>query len=546
MKKALSVILALIMMLAVSVSISGCGQQAEDPQVKCENGIFVGTAEESGVLSFKGIPYAKQPVGDLRWKAPEAPDASDETFDAKEYGNTSIQYEWHSEPASYNEIGEDCLSLNVWTKDTETKGKPVMFYIHGGGFSWGGTADPLYSGEPLVQENEDIVVVTCNYRVGAMGCIDLTGVEGGEEYPDSRYLCVLDLMQGLKWVKENIEGFGGDPENITIFGESAGGAFVSILMATPAAEGLFQHAIAQSGSLNLTFSAEDFKEAGQTEALMEKTGAQNMDDLMALSEEELIEAYTTYDEEGNCINDITNMPLRGDGSVIPEDPYKSLEDGTNMDVDFMTGTNADEWRYWINEMGEVEMSEMDEDGIAENLAIYEDYCMQEKWDIASSVCTEDELADLNKFLEVTGEEEKVWQYTELANETAFRIPSIDTAYAHAKAGGNTYMYYFEKKSDNFDFIGACHASELAYVFHNIEETIFSGTVDESLADSMNHCWTAFARTGNPSADGIEWTRYTTEGRETMIIGDDCSMTMKNDPLSEQRVLIEPFVKYYLK
>ena len=108
------------------------------------------------------------------------------------------------------------------------------------------------------------------------------------------------------------------------------------------------------------------------------------------------------------------------------------------------------------------------------------------------------------------------------------------------------MYYFEKKSDNFDFIGACHASELAYVFHNIEETIFSGTVDESLADSMNHCWTAFARTGNPSADGIEWTQYTTEGRETMIIGDDCSMTMKNDPLSAQRVLIEPFVKYYLK
>ena len=129
---------------------------------------------------------------------------------------------------------------------------------------------------------------------------------------------------------------------------------------------------------------------GLTQALMDKTGAKNMDDLMAIPEDELIEIYTAPDEEGNCLNDLYNMPLRGEGSIIPEDPYQALKDGAAKDVIMMIGTNSDEWRYWVNEMGDVEMSEMDDDGIAENMAMYEEYVAQEKYDSAMAAATSGE------------------------------------------------------------------------------------------------------------------------------------------------------------
>ncbi len=539
--------LIFVLSLCIVLALTGCGQsESENTTADCYNGNFTGVVEDNGVISFKGIPYAKAPTGDLRWKAPEAVEESDEDFTADTYGKSSIQYEWHSEGGSYNEIGEDCLSLNVWTKDLETKDKPVMFYIHGGGFAWGGTADNLYDGKYMVAENEDVVVVTTNYRVGMMGLIDFSDIEGGEDFPDSGYLSVLDLIQSLKWVQQNIEAFGGDPDNVTIFGESAGGAFVSILCAVDEANGLFNKAIAHSGSLNLTYTKEDFDNVGLTQLLMEKTGAKNMDDLMAIPEDELIELYTTYDDEGICLNDFYNMPLRGDGSIIPEDPYQALRDGSAKDVTIIIGTNADEWRYWVNEMGEVEMSEMDEDGIAENMAMYEEIVAQEKYDSAMAAATDEEKAKLEEFLDVVDADETVWKYTEIGNETGFRMPSIAVAEAQNEGGGTAYMYYFCKKSDNFDFIGACHASELAYVFHNIDETIFSGTVDETLADDMCTSWANFARTGDPSNDNAEWTPYTLSDRATMVIGDDCSMKMVNDPKGDQRELMEWATKYYLK
>ena len=542
--KKVSVFISLTVLCIVLV-FTGCGQ-SENTTADCHNGNFTGVVEDNGVMSFKGIPYAKAPVGDLRWKAPEPAEDSDEDFTADKFGKSSIQYEWHSEGGSYNETGEDCLTLNVWTKDLETKNKPVMFYIHGGGFAWGGTADNLYDGKYIVEENEDVVVVTTNYRVGMMGLIDFSDVEGGEDFPDSGYLSVLDLIQSLKWVQQNIEAFGGDPDNVTIFGESAGGAFVSILCAVDEADGLFAKAIAQSGSLNLTYTKEDFDDWGLTQALLDKTGAKNMDDLMAIPEDELIEIYTSFDEEGNSLNDLYNMPLRGSGSIIPEDPYQALKDGAAKDVIMMIGTNSDEWRYWVNEMGDVEMSEMDENGVAENMAMYEEYVAQEKYDSAMAAATSGEKSKLKKFLDIVDADETVWKYTEIGNETGFRMPSIAVAEAQNEGGGTAYMYYFCKKSDNFDFIGACHASELAYVFHNTDETIFSGTVDKKLADDMCTSWTNFARTGDPGNDNAVWGKYTLPDRATMVIGDDCSMKMVNDPKGEQRELMEWSVKYYLK
>lgn len=540
-----------ILALGMTIAFTGCGQNdsagddgEESVTAKCYNGNFKGALEDNGVMAFKGIPYAKAPTGDLRWKAPEAVEKSNEEFDALEFGKSAIQTQWHSEAASYHTVSEDCLTLNVWTKDLKGTDKPVMLYIHGGGYAWGGTADPLYNGKHIVEEHEDMIVVTCNYRLGAMGFVDFSDVPGGEAFPDSGHLGVLDLIQGLKWVKQNIKSFGGDPENITLFGESAGSGLISTLLVVDEAQGLFQKAIAQSGSLNLLSTKEEYDESGQTALLLKRAGAKSMEDLMDIPEDKLIELYREYDKDGNCVGDINNKPLR-DGTFIPEDPYKALANGVSKDVKVMIGTNSDEFRYWINEMGDVEMSEMDEAEIQENLKNFEDRFLANKYDAAMTVATKDEKKMLKQFLETVDEDEDIWKRAEMANEMCFRLPSIDTAYNHAKGGGDTYMYYFCKKSDNFDFIGSCHASEVAYVFHNLKETIFSGTVDEGLADKMCGAWTNFARNGDPSLDDAQWTLYGEE-RDTMVIGDDCSMKMKRDPLKEQRKLLAPFVKYYLK
>lgn len=572
-----ALLVCLVLGLAAVLTLTGCGESgdadangttdtaADAPVLAAANGNFAGV-ENDGVLEFKGIPYAKQPVGDLRWKAPEAPENSDETFDATSWGHTSVQNPWHSEPAGLpevNTIGEDCLSLNVWTADLETPNKPILFYIHGGGFAWGGTADPLYDGQYIVREHPEAVVITSNYRLGALGLIDFSDVEGGEDYPDAPYLSMLDLIQSLKWVQANAERFGGDPHNVTIFGESAGGAYVSLLLACQDAEGLFQHAVAHSGSVNLTFSRDDFKTVGdrygaeetagmsQAQILMKVSGAKNMADLAAISEEDMIRYLTESpaDEWEDLVTDYYNFPLRGDGSVIPEDPYQAIADGVNKDVDFITGTNADEWRYWVDEVGANEdvLASGNEEAIQENLDIYKEAIAQAKYDDALAAAgSDDEKAALDRVMELSGEEDLWWQQTAIGNDTGFRVPSIVCAQNHAKAGGNTYMYLFEKRSDTTVWLGACHASECAYVFHNLTGAGFSGTMDEGLADGMCAAWVSFATDGDPSIDKAAWTQYDSKDRATMVFGDDGSLKMESDPMGEQRQLLENFAYDYLK
>lgn len=536
----------LAILACFALALCGCGgsdtkdaeEASSDTSAACQNGTFVGQVEEkTNVLSFKGIPYAKAPVGDLRWKAPQAPEASDETIEAKDFGKTSIQYEWPSEPASYNEIGEDCLTLNVWTKDLKAKDKPVMVYFHGGGFAWGGTSDPLYDGQYFVEQNEDIVMVTANYRVGFMGFIDFSKVEGGEAFADAPNLGILDHIQALKWVKENIAAFGGDPDNVTIFGESAGGGTTSTLLVVDQAKGLFNKCISQSGSVALTYSQEEVDEWGLTETLLKVTGAKNMDDLMAIPEKDLIKYYTeSFDEEGNCLNDLYNMPLR-DGKLIPEDPYKALADGASKDVILMTGSNANEWNYWIEEMGEEDMKTA--------VKMYEKAIVDDKLSWAKNAATKQEKKAINQFLDLQKDKEELWAKTEFCNDIAFRVPAIAEAANHSDAGGKSYMYYFAKESDE-ENMKACHASEVAYVFHNLTGAGFSGTMDEKLADQICAMWANFARTGNPSIDEVTWTPYNSDTRETMVIGNDSSLKMESDPLAEQRKLIEPLLKYYVK
>ncbi|HJJ57932.1 MAG TPA: carboxylesterase family protein, partial [Methanocorpusculum sp.] len=219
MRKSTLVILSAALLLVAVICTAGCvtddQSSADDrPVAVCTNGIFVGAYEEkTGVASFKGIPFAQQPVGELRWKAPQAPPASSERFDAlvfgddpigihdfelihneefikdaSKFGHAAIQIPDPSEPAGLNPQGEDCLTLNIWTQNLEKPGKAVMVYFHGGGFALGGSSDPLYNGQNLAAKDEDIIIVTANYRIGKLGFVDLSGIEGGEEFPDAPYL----------------------------------------------------------------------------------------------------------------------------------------------------------------------------------------------------------------------------------------------------------------------------------------------------------------------------------------------------------------------
>lgn len=520
---------------------------AEEVAVKCFNGCFVGTVEDNGVLSFKGIPYAQPPVGKLRWKAPQPALASDKTFEAKEFGNSAIQGYCETEKASSRPRSEDCLTLNVWTKDLTTKNKPVMIWIHGGSYATGGTGDPLYEGRYLVAGNPDIVLVTINYRVNMMGFIDFSHIPGGENFPDAPYLGILDQQMAMRWVQQNIANFGGNPKNVTIFGESAGGGSVSIHLVAKGSEGLFQHAIAMSGALNLTFTQETFDKLDQSEALLRLSGSKNMDDLMKIPEQELLkliemETGRVGTEGGTALKDLNNYPLRDDKrSIIPTDPFQALADGASKDIDLIVGTTAEESKYWAymftlgNEDGfkfSEELLALKEDDMRNKLGA--DAGVVDKF-ISTTVCSQDEIS---------AKYPKLWERTELQTEMSFRVPSVLMARAHqsAKGKGKTYMYYFAKgysKESPVAWVEACHACELTYTFNNlVYET--GAPFDPTLTKTFSTAFTNFARTGNPSQKGIKWNTYKPEGVNTMVIGRDCSMKMGTAPKKEQLDLLLPY------
>ncbi len=482
---------------------------------KCKNGTFVGK-EREGVAIYRGIPFAKPPVGALRWKRPEPVDPCDAVLEAYYNGKSQLQTEWHSEQASYYPQGEDCLYLNLWAnKACTVEKKPVMVFFHGGAYGWGGTADPLYDGYNFAKANPDIILVTVAYRIGLMGFIDLSYLEGGEAYPDAPNLGILDQIESLRWVHENIAAFGGDPDNVTIFGESAGGGSVSLLPIIPEAHGLFKRVIAESGSVALTYSKEECKTF--TDKVVKFSGATTMDELLALSEEELIR----LNEEVNSYN---NFPQR-DGKLIPLNPYDGYRQGLSKDIDVMFGTNAHEMNYWVGELGGI---------------VPFRFGMPVRFESDLKLFSKEDKARIDKFMSMR-KGHRLWKITEFYNELLFRLPAIRQAELHTMNGAKAYMYYWTEQS-TLRFRGACHAVELAYVFGNTQETIYTGEpADEELAKKVMQMWTNFARCGDPSIEGFEWQPYDGTERRTAIISKE--LKMHADVLSKQRIILMPLVRY---
>lgn len=375
----------------------------------------------------------------------------------------------------------------------------------------------MYDGKTFVSKQSDIILVTVGYSVGLMGFVDLSYFEGGEAYPDAPNLGLLDQIEALRWIHKNIAAFGGDPENVTIFGESAGGGSVSLLPIIPKAKGLFRRVIAESGSVALTFSKEECREFSRR--LMRDSKATSIDELMALSEEELLEI-------NEKLNEYNNFPQR-DGRLIPLDPYLPYERGETAGVDMLIGTNAHEMNYWIGEIGGI---------------IPFRFSIPVKFENDLKRLPPEDKNRIKKFMS-SQKGHSMWKMARFYDEMMFRLPAVEQAQAHAANGGNAYMYYWMVES-KLPMRKACHAVELAYVFGNLEETIYTGEIaDERLSDTVMQMWTNFARNGDPSTDNLTWDAYDEKRRATMVISR--VPHMQNDILSGRRKLLFPLLRHQI-
>ena len=505
---------------------------ADAAKITCDNGVMLGKTV-NGVTSYKGVPYAKPPVGELRWKAPEAPDPSDEEIECFDFGYTALQYEWPTEPASSFPKNEDCLTLNIWESEgTSESGeaKPVMVFFHGGAYGWGGTTDPTYDGQHFIEANNDVILITCNYRLGLMSWADFSQIEGDEEYTDIN-LGLRDHIAALEWIQRNAAAFGGDPDNVTIFGESAGGWSTTALTISPKAKGLFKRAIAESGGLPV----KDRKAAQEFAAyIMEASGAKNMDDLLAISGDE----WMKLDEE-QWIADECCGPVY-DGDIIPleEDMDEAIADAANR-VEMILGTNLSEWNYF-EEDSEGETSEEKFASWVEGMdAMYDE--AYEGADDEGKKAIEDLIAyEGEKVPEEyqTPEELKAALAKSGFVSESWRYEILNFADRFADAGGTIYDYLWEVPSTlDQMYKSAVHAVELPYVFNNLDDNMYAGKVDKTTAERTQEAWTNFAKTGDPSIEEAEWQPYETKDRMTMVIEKD-KWECVSDPSKTPRELLE--------
>ena len=485
--------------------------------VKCINGTFVGKKMEN-VIAYKGIPFVgKQPVGELRWKAPVDVVPDDGVYEAYYYGKTPVQAP--GDPAALYAMGEDCLYLNLWKADEITaEKKPVIVWIYGGAFEVGGTTDPQYDCFNLVKENTDVIVVTIAYRVSFFGFFHLSHLSDGKDYPDAPNLGLMDQMMALKWVHENIAGFGGDPDNVTIWGESAGAASCTLLPLVKGSHKYFKRVIAQSGAPAQTRTPE--QAIACTDKVMEALGCKTVADLRKVSAEKFADTwarlYGFYQVLG-----IRTFPER-DGNYLPLDTWKAYADGAAKDIEFLQGCNKDEMNTFLGVVGADVWNAWANERKAEKLAQLTD---KEK-ELVESYCND-----------IKGEsyESTVRFFSQLM----FIAPQIRLSEEQAKAGGKSYTYYYTVES-SVPMIKSGHASELSTVFNHPEINDFTGRAyNKTFSKTMRKMWVQFAKTGNPSLsaeespDGKahEWPLYDLDSKEVMVFDEFDIHTEKESELN---------------
>ena len=471
--------------------------------VKCLNGIFVG--KKSGdVIAYKGIPFVgKQPTGELRWKAPVDCVPDDGVYEAYYFGKIPRQEGSISQVGSFYPQSEECLFLNVWkAENAGTEKKPVMVWIHGGAFEIGSTAEPREEGTNFIQENPDVILVSVEYRLNVFGFFHLSHLPDGGDYPDAQNLGLLDQVMALKWVHENIAAFGGDPDNVTIFGESAGGASVTLLPLIDGAQKYFRRVIGESGTPVFTRSTEE--SIACTNEVMEALGCKTVADLQKVEVEKILQAA------GIALN--LRTWAERDGRTVPLDPYEAYAEGAAKNIDLLQGCNKDEMGYFVWGFGLDAWNAFAADRKANKLsqmtadekALAESYCKDAK-DVSPEYSSD----------------------TRFIDQLAFIAPLFRMSENQTKAGGKAYTYFFTPESGT-PLIRSGHGIELAVVFNHPEETLVTGrALDETFCKILRKMWVQFVKTGNPSLtadispDGKarEWPLYDLKDKQLMIFDE---------------------------
>jgi para-nitrobenzyl esterase len=484
--------------------------------------------EQEGVRIFRGIPFATPPVGELRFRAPQPALPWPGERDATQFGGSAPQPPLLMAALPGMDVGaqsEDCLYLNVYAPAGARAGdrKPVLVWIHGGGFVIGSGSQAVYDGAPLVRRG-DVVLVTINYRLGVLGFLDL-GFQGEAATPNAG---ILDQIAALRWVRANIEAFGGDPQNVTIFGESAGGMSVGTLLGCPAARGLFQRAIAQSGACQGVHGDRESSSA-VTAAVLATVGlaTPNVRQLREVPVEKLMAAQQQVSFQMLAMGGRHLLPFQPvvDGDTLLRHPIDEVRDGNAAGVSLMIGTTRDEWKLFG--FMDPELRQLDAEKIAARIQRRLPHADGQRI-VAGYRATRPE-AD--------------WPSLWLALETdrVFRIPAVRLADAQAPHAPGVYAYWFTWESPGFGgLLGACHAIELPFVFgalalQGTEQFVGSGPVVRQLADRTMDAWLAFARTGCPAHAGLPgWPAYDASRRATLELGSACRL--HDDPLGAERRL----------
>lgn len=484
---------------ASALFLASCGTPQLSNIVNVEGGQIEGYIQDS-LKIFKGIPFAAPPVGDLRWKAPQPVQPWQGVKQTTEFAKGPIQ---GGDP---NNFSEDCLYLNVWTPAKTAQDKlPVMVWIYGGGFSFGSTADPSHDGELLARNG--VILVSITYRVGNLGF--LCHPELSAENPNhvSGNYGILDQIAGLQWVKNNIDKFGGDPNNVTIFGESAGGISVSMLCASPLAKGLFQRAISQSGgsfgpSRATTYPGENMKTLAMAEQdgaqIAEKLGAKSLADLRALPAEK----YAGGDMSG-----FGAWPVV-DGYVIKDDQYVMYQNGDFNDVDILVGYNSDEGASF---------------SFADTYETHPKFVADRYGRFADTLLKAYPLTDEGKLNKTA---------RDLMRDAAFGWQTWAWASLQSQKGkSKVYLYYFDQHPADSE--GSHHGMDVNYVFQHVTQ----GESDIALSKAMGLYWTNFAKTGNPDGEGVpHWPEFTTENQKVMYLTGPVPFEGTTPSLESMKVL----------
>jgi carboxylesterase type B len=479
--------------------------------VKTANGVVTGVASAaSGVTSYKGIPYAMPPVGTLRWKPPVPAANWQGVLKADHFSANCVQ---RPRPAMNGQpveafatpqgaVSEDCLYLNIWTSAKQSTAKlPVMVWIHGGGYMGGSGSIPMFDGEELARKG--VVVVSVNYRLGLMGFLALKELEAESAHGVTGNYGVLDQIEALKWVKQNIAAFGGNPEKVTIFGESSGGSCVHHLTASPLAKGLFQRAISESG----TFYALDPEGIGgpsymqkmadaeqQDEAYLRKAGVESLTQLRSMSVEQIMALPRERAERGDFYGVLI------DGYVFPQSYYAALTEGKIIDVPYIVGGNSDEGGASPHPVVTVDEYQKE---------------MRQRFG---------EMADEALKLYPATTDEEAAQAQNTVGRDWGRTSKYMWAQAYAKAGHSpVYVYFWNHglPGPDKEKQGAAHTSEIAYVFNSLGKSDRPFVQeDHDIANKMTSYWTNFANTGDPNGKGlVKWPASTPDAEVEMQVGE---------------------------